>query len=170
MHRVVPAMIVLFLLTLFGVAAQIAMQSYDKVVPDALTEMDMVSRLRPRISRRLAPRRAGRPRRHNPRRRLGRFRPRPHLAVTDPDGQIIAAFAARRFPRRLALSARLGASQPLTVFAEKAGPMRIALPNGDRSARHGAQSRRALRTTAIIQPIESALSEWRSAAWRSGTC
>ncbi len=44
LHRAVPAMIALFLLTLFGVAAQIAMQSYAKVVPEALAEGESVQR------------------------------------------------------------------------------------------------------------------------------
>jgi len=169
LHSAVPAMIVLFLLTLFGVAAQVAMQSYDKVVPDALTEMEMVGRLAAEDLNAAAHRAApGAPAGMILESALARFQTRGRiLAVTDPDGQIIAALPQGAIHEG-SLANHLGPSQPLTVFAEKAGPMRIALPNGTEALATVRNLDSPFGQLAIIQPIESALSEWRAAAWRSG--
>ncbi len=99
---------------------------------------------------------------------LARFQTRGRiLAVTDPDGQIIAALPQGAIHEG-SLANHLGPSQPLTVFAEKAGPMRIALPNGTEALATVRNLDAPFGQLAIIQPIESALSEWRAAAWRSG--
>ena len=146
LHSAVPAMIVLFLLTLFGVAAQVAMQSYDKVVPDALTEMEMVGRLAAEdlnaAARRAAP---GAPAALILESALARFQTRGRiLAVTDPDGQIIAALPPGAIARGLARqSSRAVAAAHRLRRKGRADAHRPAERN--RSARHRAQSRRALR-------------------------
>jgi two-component system cell cycle sensor histidine kinase PleC len=168
LHSAVPAMIVLFLLTLFGIAAQVALQSYDKVVPEALAEMEMVGRLAAEdlnVATRHAP--PGAPAAMILESALGRFLTRGRvIAVTDPDGQIVAALPAGAI-RANSLSGHLGTSQPLTVFAEKAGPMQIALSNGTEALATVRNLDAPYGQLAIIQPVDSALSEWRSAAWRS---
>ncbi|HLH11938.1 MAG TPA: ATP-binding protein [Methylovirgula sp.] len=87
-----------------------------------------------------------------------------HVLLTNDRGTIVAAY-----PPELGvggtLTDRLGASQPLTIFAEKAGVLRLALPDGTD----------ALATVrdfnagqiAFIQPIGSVLAVWRSNALRA---
>ena len=174
LRRAVPAMIVLFLLTLFGVAAQIAMQSHDKIVPEALAELDMVGRLAVEdlrdAMRRAAP---GAPAAMILDAAQGRILAHGRsVAITDQDGQIIAALppgASNRGPLRegAQLVSRLGAAQPLTVFADKAGPMRIVLPNGVEVLASVRNLEAPFGQMAILQPVDSALAEWRSAVWRS---
>jgi two-component system cell cycle sensor histidine kinase PleC len=168
LHSAIPAMIVLLLLTLFGVAAQVTMQSYEKVVPDALSELEMVGRLAAEdlnaAARRAAP---GAPAAMVLESALGRFLARGRIiAVTDPDGQVVAALPPGAVPE-VSLANHLGPSQPLTVFAEKAGPMRIALPNGAEALVAVRNLDAPYGQIAILQPIDSALSDWRSTAWRS---
>ena len=175
LRRAVPAMIVLFLLTLFGVAAQIAMQSYARVVPEALAELDMVSRLAVedvREAMRHAP--PGAPPAMILDAAQGRILAHGRsLALTDPDGQIVAALSSDDAPNKArlrdgaTLAARLGPAQPLTVFADKAGPMRIVLPDGVEALAAVRNLDPPFGQLAILQPVDSALAEWRSAVWRS---
>ncbi|MGO8832523.1 MAG: ATP-binding protein [Roseiarcus sp.] len=175
LHRAVPAMIALFLLTLFGVAAQIAMQSYVKVVPEALAEMDMVSRLAIedlRDALRHAP--PGAPAAMILDAAQGRILAHGRsVALTDPDGQIVATLSADGatqkgvFREGSPLSARLGAAQPLTIFADKAGPMRIVLPDGVEALASVRNLDPPFGQLAILQTVDSALADWRFAVWRS---
>ncbi len=168
LRRAVPAMIILFLLTLFGVAAQIALQSHARVVPEALAELDMVSRLAVddlnAALRQTAPgappamlldAAQGRVLAH------GRI-----LALTDEAGQIVAVLPPGAM-RETTLSAKLGAAQPLTVFAEKAGPMRVVLPDGVETLAAVRNLEAPFGQLAILQPVDSALAEWRGSVWRS---
>ncbi len=175
LRRVVPAMIVLFLLTLFGVGAQIAMQSYAKVVPEALAEMDMISRLAIEdlrdALRHAAP---GAPASIILDAAQGRILAHGRsVAITDPDGQIVAVLSADGaaqkgvFREGSALSARLGAAQPLTIFADKAGPMRIVLPDGVEALASVRNLDPPFGQLAILETVDSALADWRSAVWRS---
>jgi two-component system cell cycle sensor histidine kinase PleC len=175
LRRAVPALIVLFLLTLFGVAAQIALQSYARVVPEALAELDMVSRLAVedfREAMRNAP--PGAPPAMMLDAAQGRILAHGRsLALTDADGQIVAALSSDDAPNKSALregaslAARLGPAQPLTVFADKAGPMRIVLPDGVEALASVRNLDPPFGQLAVLQPVDSALADWRSAVWRS---
>jgi two-component system cell cycle sensor histidine kinase PleC len=175
LRRAVPALIVLFLVTLFGVAAQIALQSHARVVPDALAELDMVSRLAVedfREAMRKAP--PGAPAAMMLDAAQGRILAHGRsLALTDADGQIVAALSSDDAPNKAALregatlAARLGPAQPLTVFADKAGPMRIVLPDGVEALASVRNLDPPYGQLAVLQPVDSALADWRSAVWRS---
>jgi two-component system cell cycle sensor histidine kinase PleC len=165
---ILPAMIVVFLLTMFGVAAQVALQSYGKVEPEALAELEMIGRLAAEDFNAAAHRAApGAPAAMILETALERFLGRGRIvAVTDPDGQVLAALPAGAL-REGALVSQLGPSQPLTVFAEKAGPMHIVLPNGTDVFATVRTLDVPFGQLAILQPLDSALSEWRTAFWRS---
>ncbi len=168
LRAAVPTLIVLFLLTLFGVAAQIALQSHDRVVPHALSTMDMVGRLAAEdfddAARRAPP---GEPLAMILNASLGRLQTDGRiLAVTDADGQIVASLPAGAIVEPT-LARHLGPSQPLTIFAEKAGAMRIALPGGGEALATVRSLKPPFGQLAIIRPLDSAMSEWRAGAWRS---
>jgi two-component system cell cycle sensor histidine kinase PleC len=169
LRRAVPVMVLLFLLTLFGVGAQIAMQSYDQVVPEALAELDIIGRLAVEdinvAIRHAAP---GAPAAMILDAAQGRVLARGRsLLLTDPDGEIVAALPPSPLPAG-SLSARLGPAQPLTVFADKAGPMRIQLADGTDALVAVRNLEPPFGQVAIVQPMSSALADWRAAALRSG--
>ncbi|HUO55508.1 MAG TPA: ATP-binding protein, partial [Rhodoblastus sp.] len=164
----VPALIVLFLLTLFGVAAQVALQSHDRVVPEALTQMEMVGRIAAEdlnaAARRAPP---GEPAGMILESALGKLQTQGRIiAITDPDGKVIAALPQGAVPDG-PLVHHLGASQPLTVFAEKAGAMRLSLPSGADVLATVRSLEPPFGQLVIIRPLDSAMSDWRTAAWRS---
>jgi len=168
LRRAVPAMILVFLLTVFGVAAQIAQQSYARVVPEALAELDMVARLAVEdlniAMRHAAPgappallldAAQGRVLAH------GRI-----LAITDASGQIVASLPPGAISETN-LATKLGAAHPLAIFADKAGPMRLMLPEGLEALATVRNLDGPFGQLAILQPIDSALAEWRGWVWRS---
>ncbi|WP_298428844.1 ATP-binding protein [Rhodoblastus sp.] len=168
LHSAIPTMIVLFLLTLFGVAAQVALQSHDRVVPEALGQMEMVARLAAEdlnaAARRAPP---GEPAAMILESALGRLQTQGRIiAVTDADGRVVAALPQGAIPE-VPLADHLGPAQPLTVFAEKAGPMRLMLPNGAEVLAAVRNLDAPFGQLAILRPIESAMSDWRTAALRS---
>jgi two-component system cell cycle sensor histidine kinase PleC len=171
LRRAVPLMVILFLLTLFGVAAQIAMQSYAQVTPEALSELDVIGRLAVEdinaAMRRAAP---GAPAAMILDAAQGRVLARGRsLLLTDPDGEIVAALPPESAPAPAgSLSARLGAAQPLTIFADKAGPMRIQLADGTDALVAVRNLEPPFGQIAIVQPVASAFADWRAAALRSG--
>lgn len=168
LRRAVPTMIILFLLTLFGFAVQIAAQSYAEVVPESLAELDMIGRLAVAdldAAMRRAP--AGAPAAMILDAAQGRILAHGRtIAITDASGQIVAALPPGAMGAG-ALTAKLGPAQPLTIFADKAGPMRIVLPDGSEALAAVRNLAPPFGQLAILQPVDSALAEWRAAAWRS---
>ena len=81
-------------------------------------------------------------------------------------GQIVAALPPGAM-RETTLAAKLGAAQPLTIFADKAGPMRIVLADGTEALASVRNLEPPFGQIAILQPVDSALAEWRAAVWRS---
>ena len=164
----IPTLIALFLLALFGVAAQIALQSHDRVVPEALATMDMIGRLAAEDfndAARDAP--PGEPVALILASALGRLQTQGRiLAVTNADGRILSTLPAGAIAEST-LAGHLGPSQPLTIFAEKAGAMRVGLPSGGDALATVRGLKPPFGQLAIIQPLASAMSEWRATAWRS---
>ncbi len=164
----IPTLIALFLLTLFGFAAEIALQSHDRVIPEALSVMDMVGRLAAEDfndAARNAP--AGEPAALILSSALERVQSQGRiLAVTGPDGRIVASLPAGAVGQG-ALADYLGPAQPLTIFAEKAGAMRISLPGGGEALATVRSLRPPFGQLAIVEPLDSAMSDWRAGVWRS---
>jgi two-component system cell cycle sensor histidine kinase PleC len=168
-RRAVPATVALFLLALFAAAAHLGAQGYRQVEPDALVELEMVARLAAEDVR-LALRAAapGAPAAMILEAAQGRALSHGRsILLTDADGQIVAALPASA-PHDGALAARLGPSQPLTIFAEKAGPMRIVPPDGAEIYAAVRNLDAPFGQVAVVQPVDAAYAEWRASAWRSG--
>ena len=86
--------------------------------------------------------------------------------VTDPKGAVIAAYPSRgHLPATLAEV--LGQEQAITFFAEKAGVMQITLADGAEAFATVRNLSPPLGQLAVIHPIESALAEANSSAWRT---
>ena len=86
------------------------------------------------------------------------------VVLTDASGKIIAAYPDPHVSGSMA--DQLGAGQPLTVFAEKAGVMRLTLPNGTDALATVRSLREPLGQIAIIHPMVDVLSDWQTAFGR----
>jgi two-component system cell cycle sensor histidine kinase PleC len=84
-----------------------------------------------------------------------------HVLLTNASGKIIAA-SSDAF-RSMALSDALGSGQPLALFAEKAGVVRITLPDGSEALATIRSLHEPLGQVAVIQPLTHLLDDWRSA-------
>ncbi|RFB78424.1 PAS domain-containing sensor histidine kinase [Methylovirgula sp. 4M-Z18] len=80
-----------------------------------------------------------------------------HIVTGLPDG--IAASKT--------LADYMGAEQLLTVFGEKAGPLRITLADGTDAVAAVRNLDAPLGQVAVIQPLSSLLADWRSAFYRT---
>jgi two-component system, cell cycle sensor histidine kinase PleC len=89
-----------------------------------------------------------------------------HMLVADAKGEIVAA-SPPGLTVKGRLIDRLGPSQPLTTFAEKAGVMRITLPDGTDALATVTTLRAPFAQMAFIQPMSSVLADWRRSALRT---
>ncbi|SIQ01154.1 MULTISPECIES: PAS domain-containing sensor histidine kinase [unclassified Bosea (in: a-proteobacteria)] len=80
--------------------------------------------------------------------------------VSDADGHIVASEPSiGQTPRTLVDF--LGQTQPLTVFGDRAGVMRITLPGGPEALATVRNLSAPLGQVAVLQPVSRALSVWR---------
>ncbi len=82
--------------------------------------------------------------------------------IADASGKVIAAEPEAPQAIGKLLVDLLGPSQPLTAFAERAGVIEIALPNGERTLAAVRNLRDSLGQIAALQPRAAALDNW----WR----
>jgi two-component system cell cycle sensor histidine kinase PleC len=169
LRRAVPVMVGIFLATLATIATLQALELRDQAIDEAIAEVEMLAATisadlavdaeatdgatRPAVVERSFPARAlihgGR------------------VLVTNPAGEIIAALPQDGAPAGL-LSDYLGPAQPLTIFAEKAGVLRIVLADGQGALASVHNLKPPFGQVAIVAPIDGVLAEWRAASARSG--
>ncbi|VFU07144.1 Multi-sensor signal transduction histidine kinase [Methylocella tundrae] len=167
-RRGVPAMVVLFIAALIAMTSVMAHDSYDRTVSDALSDLELLSAVvtddlrdilkqtpQSDIGAALAD--------TVPSRAIARGQ---QVLITNLAGDVIAS--ARGSERvRGSLTDYLGVAQPLTIFAEKAGVLRINLADGTDALATVRNLRAPLGQIAFIAPMSSILAEWRTAALRT---
>ena len=89
-----------------------------------------------------------------------------HVIVTDESGTIIAALPP--LPKGHTTADQIGATEPLTIFAEKAGVMRLVLPNGHEALATVRSLQTPLGQVIVTQRIDDVLSDWRSTLTHTG--
>ena len=89
-----------------------------------------------------------------------------HVIVTDESGTIIAALPP--LPKNRTIAEQIGATQPLTIFAEKAGVMRLVLPNGQEALATARSLKAPLGQVVVTHRIDDVLNDWRSTLTRTG--
>ena len=167
-RRAVPVMLAIFLATLATIATLQALELRDHAIEEAIAEVEMLAAT---ISADLAADTeatdtAAQPavvERSFPARALihgGR------VLITNPAGEIIAALPHDGAPTGLA-SDYLGAAQPLTTFAERAGVLRIVLADGREALATVHNLKPPFGQVAIVAPIDGVLADWRAASARS---
>ena len=84
------------------------------------------------------------------------------VLIADAEGLIVASVPDDPSLRGRSLLGALGALQPLTTFAADAHTMPITLPDGETALAAVRALRRPIGTLAVLQPLDDALTEWRS--------
>ncbi len=130
-RRAVPAMVAVFAGALVAITAVMTREAYDRAVTDAFTDIELTAGvvtgdLNGPLRETLKTDPAAALARAAPSRAVARGQ---QLAVTDAAGNIVAA-APELSGSNVTLTDYLGPSQPLTIFAEKAGVLRINLADG----------------------------------------
>ena len=168
--KLVPALIVAFLLVVGAGAVMQTIESRSRAIRAAADDMGMLSA----VAAYEAPRAMDRG--GDIGQRLGAAMPGNagergrRYYISDDGGRIIAAYGAPEGSLPADLVTLLGATQPLTTFGERAGVMTLTLPDGApalATVRNLGQGR--LGQIAMVQDVEAALEPWRSATTNSIT-
>ncbi|MGH6834814.1 MAG: PAS domain-containing sensor histidine kinase [Methylocella sp.] len=169
-RRAVPAMVALYAGALVAITVVMTREAYDRAVADAFTDIELTAavvtgNLNGPLRESLKTDPAAALAQAVPSRALARGQ---QLVVTGSGGDIVAAAPALPSSNAI-LTDYLGPSQPLTIFADKAGVLRINLADG-------ADALAAVRALdppfgqlAIVHPMEAVLAEWQAAAFRAAT-
>ncbi len=160
-RRLVPVMIVLFLVTVaIGAFVQVVAGRNERLA-DVADDLEMVTLFGARdLSERLAASPAG----PDTARELAQRLPQSatmsgwRLLITDVDGKIVSSTMGATGQ---ALTEVLGGEQPLTTLADRAGAMRLTLPDGRESLAMVRAIPGAGGQLAALQPVGEILEGWR---------
>ena len=172
-HRAVPAMIVLFIATLTTLTIFLVSDAHQRAIEDAIINLELIAAnathdfnaaLEPNAD--ASPLTAAKDvlTQVLPDRALARGQT---VLVTNVKGDVVAAFPASASVGGRLLD-RLGPSQPLTIFAEKAGVMRINLADGTDALATVRTLKPPFAQVAFIHPINAVLSDWQRTTLRTG--
>lgn len=167
-RRAVPAMVSLFAGALVAITVIMTRDAYDRAISDAYSELELTAAaVTGALNAKLRdPQGAALPEivlQTIPSRALARGQ---QFAVTDSSG-VIAAAAPALPAGTLTLNDFLGPSQPLTIFAEKAGVLRIELESGGEALATVRTLELPGGQIAIAYPLAAILAEWQAGAFRA---
>ncbi len=167
-RRAVPAMVVLFAGALVAISAVITGDAYDRALTDAFSDLELTARV---ISGNLDSTFREHPNadlaaaltQAVPSRALARGQ---QVIVSDAAGNI--ASSAPAIPSGTSsLNDILGPAQPLTIFAEKAGVLRINLADGSEALASVRTLAPPFGQAAIIYPLSAVLADWEASTFRA---
>jgi two-component system cell cycle sensor histidine kinase PleC len=168
LRHAIPAMIVVFIAALTAVAGLFLIEAHDRAIDTATLDLDLIAAATTNDFAAAIEKAAA----EDPTKALIQSLPERALSrgqrvlVSNDTGAIVAAY-----PPELgiggALLDRLGLTQPLTVFAEKAGVLRINLADGTDVLATVRTLKAPLGQIAFIHPMDSVLEEWRNVAFRT---
>ena len=169
LRRLVPLMVAIFMTTLAVGALIQGRDARNRVLADAVGDMELIAAL---AAQDLNTSIAADPKlnishalEHSvPGRAVLAGR---QVMVSDAAGNIVAALPLGAANRQ-SLADLLGPAQPLTVFADKAGVLRINLADGEDVLAVVRTLRPPFGQLAIVHPVSALLADWRSASFRSG--
>ena len=164
----VPTALVIFLAILVAISFNYSAAEQDKVVAGATADVELAAAL---IADEIDMRLRDQPS-MSPAEVLASALPRQALSrgqrvfLSDQSGTIIASFPDLRMAG--SITDHVGASHPLTIFAERAGVMRLTLPSGVQAL----ATSHALRgpftgLVTIIHPLDDVLGDWRTGVYRT---
>ena len=167
----VPTLLGVFLVTLGACAFFQIKQSRKDALADAIADVDVVATLAASLQAGVggeglaADARLAALLRALPPSALPRER---RVLIANETGVVLAAYPSDA-PSKRTLDDLLGDAQPLTAFAERAGVMRIALGDGRDAYATVRKLAGAAGQIAVVQPVESALAEWRNRSLGQGS-
>ena len=169
LRRLVPLLVAVFMTVLAVGAIVQCREARDRAVSDAVGDLEMVAALAAdQFNVALAHHPEMKPaealQRLLPGRALSEGR---QILVSDLSGNVVAALPPLAAPHKQ-LADLLGPAQPLTIFADKAGVLRIDLADGQDVLAAVRQLDAPFGQIAVIHPVTSLLTDWRSASFRSG--
>ena len=169
LRRLVPLLVAIFMTVLAIGAVLQCREARDRAVSDAVADVEMLATFAAdQVDAALVRQPGAKPadvlERLLPARALTGGR---QILITDLSGAVVAA-VPRLAEQRKALADLLGPAQPLTVFADKAGVLRIDLADGQDVLAAVRQLRPPYGQVAVIHPVTDLLTDWRSASFRSG--
>ncbi len=167
-RRGVPAMVALFICALVAATTVMSRNSYDRTISDALTDLELLAAvvaddLRDALKQTPSANVEAVLADAMPSRALARGQ---EVLVTNLSGDVVAAAPASLHIKG-ALADYLGAAQPLTIFAEKAGVLRINLADGSDALATVRTLRGQFGQVAVVYPMAAVVAEWRANALRS---
>ena len=163
----VPAVIAVFVVALAAISLAYASVEQDRVIASATTEIALVAaviaddvdlRLREMPEQSPAAMLAGAIPSHG----LDRGQ---RVLLTDQAGQVIASYPLALVEGTIA--DQVGSAAPLTVFAEKAGVMRLTLADGTDALATARSLHQPLGQIVVVHPITAILSDWRATLVRT---
>ncbi len=160
LRRAVPAAIFAFLAILAAIAWHASAQEQEQVVGEAIANIELVSSVvADDLDRRLhassspaADVLVGLVPAQAQRRGL-------RIVISNEAGVVTAAFPPGT--AKSSLAEELGASEPLTIFAEKAGVMRLVLPDGEEALATVSSLPTVGGQVALVRTMADVLTEWR---------
>jgi two-component system, cell cycle sensor histidine kinase PleC len=167
-RRAVPAMVALFAGALVAISVVITRDAYDRALTDAFTDLELTAgvisssldttfREHPTADLAAALAQA------MPSRALARGQ---QVIVSDAASNIVLATPALP-PGNTTLNDYLGPAQPLTIFAEKAGVLRIDLADGSEALASVRTLAPPFGQVAVVYPMAAVLSEWEASSFRA---
>jgi two-component system, cell cycle sensor histidine kinase PleC len=167
-RRAVPAMVALFAGALVAISVVITRDAYDRALTDAFTDLELTAgvisnnldttfREHPNADLAAALAQA------MPSRALARGQ---QVIVSDAASNIVLAAPALP-PGNTTLNDYLGPAQPLTIFAEKAGVLRIDLADGSEALASVRTLAPPFGQVAVVYPMAAVLSEWEASSFRA---
>ena len=169
LRRLVPLLVAVFMSVLAVGAVIQCRDARDRAVNDAVGDLEMVASLAAAQLNAAVVRQPG----LKPAEALEQLLPGRALTagrqilVSDLDGNVVEALPPLPAQSR-SLAELLGPAQPLTVFADKAGVLRIDLADGQDVLAAVRQLAPPYGQIAVLHPMTDLLTEWRSSSFRSG--
>ncbi|WP_407070198.1 PAS domain-containing sensor histidine kinase [Methylocella sp.] len=169
-RRAVPGMVLLFVAALAAMTVAMARDAHERATADAVADLEQLGSLLfhdLRDMQKRAPKADAATLLADamPQRATARGQ---QALVADMNGEIVAATSNLPHPPQGALTDYLGPTQPLTIFAEKAGVLRITLPDGTEALAGVRTLSPPLGQIALVYPMRAVLADWRAASLRSG--
>jgi len=167
-RRAVPAMVALFAGALVAISIVMTRDAYDRALTDAFTDLELAggaitSNLNTAFREQPGTDLAAALAQAVPSRALARGQ---QVIVTNAEGTIVGAAPALSGSTST-LNDFLGPSQPLTIFAEKAGVLRIGLADSSEALATVRTLAPPFGQVAIVYPIVAILAEWEAASLRA---
>ena len=163
MRRGIPATVALFIGALTAIIMVMTRDAYDRAISDALSDVELVAAVVADDFRAVL---KGAPS-EDPATALGQVAPSRTLArgqqvlVSNIAGEIVATYPAS-LGFSGSISDYLGSAQPLTIFAEKAGVLRITLADGSEALATVRTLQPPFGQAAVVHPMVAVLAEWRA--------